>query len=72
MATKWDAQIERALEARGTVTIVCNEGEKDAIAAAAEAVGARRGLRPQLDRAPASGMRVGFRAEGGPDGAPVS
>jgi hypothetical protein len=72
MATKWDGQIERAVAARGTVTIPCAEGEKDAIAAAAEAVGARHGLRPQLDRAPANGMRVGFRDEGVADGAPVS
>ncbi|MBP0445172.1 hypothetical protein J8J14_10310 [Roseomonas sp. SSH11] len=72
MATKWDSQLEQALAARGTVTFTCLEGEKDEIAAAAEAVGARQGLRPQLDRAPANGMRVGFRQERGPDGAPVS
>ena len=72
MASKWDAQLERAAAARGTVTITCAEGEKDDIAAAAGAVGARHGLRPQLDRAPANGMRVGYREEIEHDGAPVS
>ena len=72
MASKWDDQLERAVAARGTVTITCTESEKADIAAAAEAVGARHGLRPQLDRAPANGMRVGYREEIGRDGAPVS
>ncbi|MBB5695561.1 hypothetical protein [Muricoccus pecuniae] len=72
MATKWDDQLERAVAARGTVTITCSEGEKDDIAAAAEAVGRRHGLSPQVDRAPANGVRVGYRQEAGGDGAPVS
>ncbi|WP_424135008.1 hypothetical protein [Roseomonas chloroacetimidivorans] len=64
MASKWDDRLEKAAGARGTVTFNCTEGEKDEIASAAQAVGARHGLRPQLDRNPASGMRVGYRAEG--------
>lgn len=72
MATKWDERLERAAAVRGTVTLSCTEGEKDEIAAAARALGERHGLHPQLDRAPADGMRVGFRAEEDPDGAPVS
>jgi hypothetical protein len=69
MPTKWDQQLEQAVAVRGTVTIPCSEGEKEEIAAAAEALGARHGLRPQIDRAPASGIRVGYRNEAGdPDG----
>ncbi|HEY8613519.1 MAG TPA: hypothetical protein VIL69_19820 [Roseomonas sp.] len=63
MATKWDGQLGQAVAARGTATITCSEGEKDDIAAAAQAVGARHGLRPQIDRAPANGIRVGYRME---------
>ena len=65
MASKWDERLEQAAQTRGTVTIACTEGEKDEIAAAAERVGGRHRLHPQLDRAPAGGMRVGFRPAGG-------
>ncbi|MBI0537346.1 hypothetical protein D9599_17410 [Roseomonas sp. KE2513] len=72
MASKWDDRLRQAAETRGTVTITCTEGEKDDIAAAAEAVGARYRLHPQLDRAPANGMRVGFRHVGGEGEPPLS
>ena len=71
MASKWDDRLQEAAETRGTVTINCTEGEKDEIAAAAEAVGRRYSLHPQIDRAPASGMRVGFRDAGGGAASPL-
>jgi hypothetical protein len=71
MATKWDGQLEAAARGRGTVAILCGEGEKNEVAAAAEAVGQRHGLRPQIDRAPADGIRVGYRDEHNIEDSPV-
>lgn len=72
MHSKWDDRLRHAAETRGTVTILCNEGEKDDIAAAAQAIGVLYRLRPQLDRAPADGMRVGFRPPDGDGEPPLS
>ena len=63
--TKWDEQLKHAAETRGTVTILCSEGEKPEVAAAAQAVGSGLGLAPQIDTAPASAVRVGYRHQGG-------
>jgi hypothetical protein len=71
-ATKWDAQLRHAAETRGTVTLLCTEGEKVEIAAAARSIGREFGLEPQLDRAPADGMRVGYRPAGGEGQPPVT
>lgn len=71
MTSKWDDRLEQAARTRGTVTITCTEGEKDDIAAAAR-IGERHRLHPQIDRAPASGMRVGFRPAGGEGEGPLS
>jgi hypothetical protein len=71
-ATKWDAQLRRAAETRGTVTLLCSEGEKEEIAAAAGRIGQEFGIAPQLDRAPATGMRVGYRPAGGEGQPPLT
>ena len=71
MASKWDDQLEGAARGRGTVTILCGEGDKEAVAAAAEAVGSRHRLRPQIDRAPADGIRVGYRDEHDIEDSPI-
>ncbi|WP_426956512.1 hypothetical protein [Muricoccus radiodurans] len=72
MASKWDAQLQQAADTRGTVTITCTEGEKDEVAAAAAAIGAKLGLQPDVDRAPANGLRVGYRPPGGEGQPPLS
>jgi hypothetical protein len=72
MTSKWHDQLRQAAETRGTVTILCSEGEKDDIASAAHQVGRAFGLQPQLDRNPAHGMRVGFRPESGEGQPPLS
>ena len=72
MHSKWDDRLREAAETRGTVTILCAEGEKDEIAAAAEEVGAHYGLHPQLDRAPAGAIRVGFRQASSEGESPLS
>ena len=69
-ATKWDARLRHAAETRGTVTILCSEGEKEEIAAAVRGIGKALGIEPQLDRAPADGMRVGYRPAPGGEGQP--
>ncbi|WP_458097269.1 hypothetical protein [Roseomonas sp. WA12] len=71
MAMRWDDRLEEAARTRGTVTILCREGEKAEIAAAAEAVGFRHRLRPQIDRAPADGIRVGYRDEHATEDSPI-
>ncbi|WP_338662342.1 hypothetical protein VQH23_19265 [Pararoseomonas sp. SCSIO 73927] len=63
MATKWDERLERAAQSRGTVVVLCGEGDKDEVVEAARTVGARHGLTPQIDRQPADGVRVGYRDE---------
>jgi len=72
VASKWDDRLRQAAETRGTVTILCTEGEKDEIASAARQVGEHYRLRPQIDRAPAHGIRVGFRLESGVGQPPLS
>jgi hypothetical protein len=72
MASKWDDQLRRAAETRGIVTILCSESEKDEVAAAAEAIGNAISVKPQLDRAPASGMRVGYQPQGAEGQPPVT
>ena len=62
--TKWDDQLKQAAETRGTVTIMCSEGEKPDVAAAARDMGRAHGLAPQIDTAPASAVRVGYLSEG--------
>ncbi|MBP0492593.1 hypothetical protein [Roseomonas indoligenes] len=71
MATKWDSMLERAAQSRGTVAILCGEGDKEEVAAAARAVGARHGLTPQIDRQPADGVRVGYRDESSVEDSPL-
>ncbi|MFH5926193.1 hypothetical protein [Roseomonas xinghualingensis] len=72
MASKWDDRLRQAAETRGTVTILCSEGEKDEIASAARQVGEHYRLHPQIDRAPANGMRIGFRPESDEGQPPLS
>lgn len=71
MATKWDERLERAAQARGTVVVLCGEGDKDEVAEAARAVGARHGVTPQIDRQPADGVRVGYRDESSVEDSPL-
>ena len=72
MPTKWDDRLRHAAETRGTVTILCSEGEKEEIAAAARAIGRRLGIEAQIDRAPADGVRVGYRPESSEGQPPVT